>query len=420
MSGENFVKYFNFNRKYLSGQKPVHKNWSKEENGKTSQGDYHNLPLSYNYGTDEAKMLDGFYLELCNVKIRGIADPTPKYRDYSCMAVFDISKERVKRCVDVIFKDVYGQIIIIIDQYGDFMKDIPKTIKENPGASVKQLIYWPKNGRDIIDGKNPSQFFKLVNSFNIKTLFTGVDGKNIPWGMLKDATFEGLPLIHYSHVYSSGTGKLSPQFKMVSMVVTSVVMSGTISRQLSTVDDIKQQNPELVKKLAQDIMTISKLMNKHNFKGEEKDEEKDEGKVEKKEKDEDKGAKNPIMTNISQPDFNNFMQQGNSPSQSTFNAQQSSTQSQQSTFNAQQPTNQSQQSTNLNQQPLTQSQQSTFNAQQPTNLNQQQQSIFNVQQPTNLNQQQSTIQPQQQPPTQQQPKLNVQPPTSNNSQLQLS
>ncbi len=219
------------------------------------KGQYHETAFNYNYGTAQEPRVDGFYYQYPKVKSDGVRKQASEkgYDQWSMKFTFDLTDLTNKACVEALALVHHRMANCIAHHRG--IIGIPHFSPENPEATgFKGLVYWPfdKATAEVIQGKNPTQFHKL----NKGTLFTDLNGSPIPWEVLIDADIEGYPLIHYSHVYSSGNGKATSQSRVASMVIMSVVPRNTQTRQTATIDRIVSNDPNAVNKLEEQIALL--------------------------------------------------------------------------------------------------------------------------------------------------------------------
>lgn len=152
-----------------------------------------------------------------------------------------------------------------------------------------QTLYWSKTGKHV-EGQNPSKFFDLVNvgkegsAFQKQTLFTlpttdekelintfpdpkSVDpstgkatktrfpGGKIPWDFLKGVEMKFIPLIRFKPVFIGQ--KASEKFQIESAIVTSLISSGSVTKQKETIDKLKSSKPSLLSTLQSQIAMLS-------------------------------------------------------------------------------------------------------------------------------------------------------------------
>jgi len=111
---------------------------------------------------------------------------------------------------------------------------------------------------NIIEGKAATMFIKVIKRgsgyLETKTLFTGLDGKEIDWRLLQGVEMSFIPMINVEKVYIGAT--MSLQIKLVSAIVTDIVARNSISLQVETMAQLRATNPDLENKLAEQIKKL--------------------------------------------------------------------------------------------------------------------------------------------------------------------
>jgi hypothetical protein len=101
----------------------------------------------------------------------------------------------------------------------------------------------------VLEGSSPSIYWPLFKRgygvMEEKTTFVGLDGKVIPWEMLKGVEFEYKPLWKTSGVYVGSTRKIKTE--LYSAVVRNIKMRQYVDAQKDTIASMVQSNPEMLK-----------------------------------------------------------------------------------------------------------------------------------------------------------------------------
>lgn len=218
---------------------------------------YYQIPLMYNLGTDEKKILNDCLIEGCEVTTTfGIqSKPGQSGRlEHSVMVKFDLNNESHQRFLETM-SQLHGGCAFILGT----MKGAVKLYNFNPqmaeATGLKSLIYRPRDELtgEYIQGRSPSMFFKLFSRGTApmveQTLFTGLDGKAIDWKLMANVQMSFIPLIHIKRMYIGGRGA-SIQMEVISAVVTSIEPRNSTTRQLGTIHRLQSIRPELVDKVA--------------------------------------------------------------------------------------------------------------------------------------------------------------------------
>ena len=233
---------------------------------------FQQIALNYNYGTDEAPIIDDCFVQLPPVHSTGILekpDPQNGKTSYSMYVPFSLTDSKHLTYIEK-HNALYMRSAEHIFHYKGPLK-MPHFNAQNPEVSLyKNPLYFPldKTTGERIPGKNPSMYFKLIkrgvgNNEN-KTLFTipsrDKTGKPtlepIDWSLLYNVDMVMIPLVQYEKVYIGG-GKPSLQLKIVSAIVLDIKPRGSTSRQQSTANTIITEDPDLANKLSEQIAKLT-------------------------------------------------------------------------------------------------------------------------------------------------------------------
>ncbi|CAH6420746.1 Hypothetical protein HVR_LOCUS1278 [uncultured virus] len=224
---------------------------------------YYQVPLMYNFGTPEVRALNDFMFEGCEMETGfGIqSKPGQSGRlEHTVMVRFDSNNPEHTRLLESVGQ-IHAGCCFILQQYKGAVKlyDFNATA---PGGLFKSPVYRPRDDMtgDYIQGRAPSMFLKLFSRGKPpmveQTLFTGLDGKPIPWTLLQGVEMKFIPLIHVKRIYVGG-GKASLQMEVVSAVVTSIRARNTTTRQMGTIQRLQQSRPELIDTVAAQIAKLT-------------------------------------------------------------------------------------------------------------------------------------------------------------------
>nr|QBK90663.1 MAG: hypothetical protein LCPAC104_01600 [Pithovirus LCPAC104] len=217
--------------------KPAEMSYDKDK-----KGTFKACFISYKYDNTNSLPL---YIEYPETKLEGIKKTFEKP---VVVMHFDLNNNDESRYVNILRKIHHKIAQIIHLQYRSLNpnldvekvlnKDIrTKAIEEKTGFNG--LLYWPMN-KDTAErdpGKNPMQFIKIGDK---KSTFIDLNENIIPHDKIQDKRIKGVPLIHFSYVYS-GAGKLSIQCKLSSMIITKVEVSDNIERQSDTLKTLREK-----------------------------------------------------------------------------------------------------------------------------------------------------------------------------------
>ena len=239
--------YTNFIGSHVKGSKPVSKSF-ENNNGKVS---YNEVPLTYNYGTEESPIIDSCFFECpevssfggINIKTetkppRNEGDPPYVKKSYSIMFSFDLQDPECVACLEKLDQLHVGTAQALEKYKGDLSMFSFKA--EHPGELFKHPVYYKMDPAtcERIKGRNPSVWVKLNDWKTNKTLFTDLAGNKVDWALLEDVELKLVPLLHIEKIYVGG-GKASLQVKLVSAVITDIIPINTKTRQTRTLDRLK-------------------------------------------------------------------------------------------------------------------------------------------------------------------------------------
>lgn len=225
---------------------------------------YHLIPLMYNTGTEQQRALNDFLLEGCemdtSVGIQSKSGQNNKV-DHSIMCNFDITNPEHDRFIRTM-NQIHSGCAYILQAMKGAVKLYNFNAQMAEATGLKHPVYRPRDEvtGDPIQGRKPSMFLKLFSRGKPpmveQTLFTGLDGKPIPWTLLRGVEMKFIPLIHVKRIYVGG-GKASIQMEVVSAIVTSIRARNTSTKQIGTIDRLKQARPELVDLVAGQVAKLT-------------------------------------------------------------------------------------------------------------------------------------------------------------------
>lgn len=249
-----FVNFTEFEPARLTLESPKPRT-SRPEPGKDKGIGYVMANLNYLYKLPDGKEIkSGFLLQLCEVKAYGIQSPNDQYKDYQIKVIFDKNRNDVQNCLKVL-DVVHARMVDLITD--NSVKGALKTNKVNAqlakenGASFKKLYHLPEDKAtgEIDHNKNPTQFYKLSTYENNKSKFITLDNNKktiiLDWKVMEKAEYSGIPLIHFSHVFSNGTN-ISPQYRIASIAITDLKFRGSTSAQTITLLKEAEINQEII------------------------------------------------------------------------------------------------------------------------------------------------------------------------------
>jgi hypothetical protein len=263
MSDNAYVDYTEFDPTKLSGGNVD----EKTIQGKTEK--YKQITLNYNYGTVEKPMVTDCYFQFAPCRTTGVLTKVDKEKgktEYSIMNKFSVNNEEHMKCLAQ-FALVHKACCHIL-----YKNRAPANMMDfepdRPGQTFKNPIYYPtdKVTREIIQGRDPSMFFKLISYKGGRTLFsypdiTDIDPKtghpnlkSLKWEELDQVDMTYIPLVKIEKIYIGV--KASLQCKLVSAIVLNVVKMGSQTRQLSTVERLLSNQPNLAEVISSQVASL--------------------------------------------------------------------------------------------------------------------------------------------------------------------
>ena len=225
---------------------------------------YYQVPLMYNFGAGDVRQLNDFLFEGCELDTSfGIqSKPGQSGRtEHSVMCKFDVNNPDHARMIESV-NQIHAGCAYILQQMKGAVKLYNFNAQMAEATGLKNPIYYPRDEMtgEHVQGRSPSTFLKLFSRGKPpmveQTLFTGVDGKAIPWKLLEGVEMKFIPLIHIKRIYVGG-GKASIQMEVVSAVVTSIRARNTTTRQLGTIQRLNAARPELADTVAAQLAKLT-------------------------------------------------------------------------------------------------------------------------------------------------------------------
>lgn len=225
---------------------------------------YWQIPLIYNYGSDDDKRLSEFLFEGCELETRyGLQSKAGASGrvDYSIMCSFDNGNQEHQKCLEA-FKQIHEGCATILALQKGGVKMHHFNAKSAEATGLKSPVYYTRDDTtgEIIPGRPPRMYFKMFkrgkDHLEEKTLFTDIKGNQIPWELLDGVEMKFIPLLHIKRIFIVG-GKASIQMEMQSAIVTSIRARNTTTRQANTLTNLQKSRPELADMVADQIAKIT-------------------------------------------------------------------------------------------------------------------------------------------------------------------
>lgn len=228
---------------------------AKDEKGNSTN--YNEMYPLYDCGESHPR-LETLHLQTCELtSYDGIKDSAfGKANDYSIAVKLYEDNADFAELIDTINEIHKGLAQILFKYKGKVGLSTLK--KDDPHSTgFKNPINYPldKQTGERLEGKPPALYLKLLSKGSglkeQKTVFMGVNGKEISWDLLKGVKIRFIPLIRFEKIYIGG-GRASLQMKVVSAIVTAMESQSAIGLQMSTLKRL-EQNKELVDSLNEQL-----------------------------------------------------------------------------------------------------------------------------------------------------------------------
>jgi len=225
---------------------------------------YSQIVLGYDYSTTDRKQTDDLRIEGCEMTtsfgVQSKAGSKPGSMEHSVMCAFDMGNTDHAKFIECMNRLHFGCSHVLFTQKGA-VKMYNFKVEDAEGTGLKNPVYRPRDEvtGEPIEGRKPSMFFKLFcrgkPPLGEQTLFTGPDGKVIPWTFLQNVEMKFIPLIHVKRIYIGS--KASIQMEIVSAIVTSIHARNTTTQQTATLQRLQHERAGLADTVAAQLAKLS-------------------------------------------------------------------------------------------------------------------------------------------------------------------
>lgn len=215
---------------------------------------YYQVQFEYEHGNEKVKTRSSLQIELCEMKVPyGLRSGLSKYngkQEDSMIAYFDTKKED-QLCIQKL-NDISAKLRDIFFEVRSHVGFSPKMSRDDVDDLIKGgIVYYPYDEKgEIPEGKQPSIYLKLFKRGThpkiYSTMFTDLNGQEVPWNILISAELVIIPVISVNNIFV-GKGKkasVSIQFELKSAVVVDLIPKVFVSMQQSTIDNYNKSHPE--------------------------------------------------------------------------------------------------------------------------------------------------------------------------------
>ncbi|AYV86286.1 MAG: hypothetical protein Solumvirus3_22 [Solumvirus sp.] len=263
MSSKRAISIKEFNRKFVQFTKATQKSVKGDEKTKYITG-----PIAYNFGAADKPVLNEFLIDLCPLKARGIDSkqkndgskppkPIPGVFEHSVMVLYDQNVQEQKECFEMwhaLYKDSC-----------DFVSTCPEDFNKSKFSyedafdkGFKPPCNYPadKTTKKLDKTRSPAHWLKCYERKtpfgNERTLFSGLDGKPVPWEKLRNVDMTFVPRMHVKSLYGNGNN-ISIQIEMRSAVIIDIKARNTQNDQTDVIESLLKSNPELLDKVSKQL-----------------------------------------------------------------------------------------------------------------------------------------------------------------------
>lgn len=254
---DTYTTHDQFDGTKLTGTKPKYTSFG--------QINYFEIPLFYNYGTEEKPVVTGCYVEYPIIDATGIQlkehDSKNKKgeayikKSYSIILRPSLQDPEVSECMQKV-DELYMSCAKIVEANKVDVK-MPHFEASCPEKSEFQSPAYYATDEftgERVTGRNPTQWVSLNNWSSNKSLFTDMEGNPIDWSLLTDVEMKIVPLIHFKDVFLGSKKKI--RASLVSAIVTEIHPINSVSRQMSTIDRLKAKNKDLTDQVASQLAQL--------------------------------------------------------------------------------------------------------------------------------------------------------------------
>lgn len=268
MTDTAYVSYTAFDYQKVKGMTPQTKTIPNQPNPNQV---YFEIPIQYNYGTEENPHISDLFIEWPEVTSYGgiLEMQEQSGKDgrtrvsYAIKCMLNTNQNPEIASLIQLLKELHHTCSHIIAHYKAPLK-MYEFNPQQPGSVFTNPIRYPRDQTtgELIEGRSPFIYLKLFKrGFGVseeKTLFTDLEANPIDWNLLKGVEIKFIPLVHVEKIYVGG-GRASLQLKITSAVVTWVAAKNTVTRQIETINNYKMNNPQAQNALSEQIVRLSNM-----------------------------------------------------------------------------------------------------------------------------------------------------------------
>lgn len=217
--------------------------------------DYHIAPISCRYITAKGEVVGNFYFELPEKEFPyGVSSlPSRGKLNWSLMCRFNKNDEQDVRFMTVFsdgMRNWFGEQAIENNWCTIAGADEERIDRETPIRNIRAWIRFPKDKmKQELKDRDKQWYISMLNQRDEKTVITtpvqeGQKPKPIDWNKLKNVGLYMIVTVQCLSVYLGG-GKVSPQLRAVSAIITRPPKRGGRVVNMKTANRLAKENPGL-------------------------------------------------------------------------------------------------------------------------------------------------------------------------------
>jgi len=265
MTSKKAINFKEYNEKCVQFVKAAEKTVKGDEKQK-----YIISTIGYNFGTVDKPIFNEFLIDFPPLKARGIdskaktnpvtKQPIPGVQDHTVFVMYNQHVPDEKACFEMLHS--------IHKVACDFVASCPKDFRKQnfSYAQANDMGFKPpcnypmdKKTNELDKTRSPAHWLKCYERTTPfgkeRTLFSGLDGKPIPWEKLRSVEMTFIPRMHVKSIYCGST--ISLQIEMRSAVITDIVARNSQNEQTDVIEDIIKNNPSLLEKVSKQLESLS-------------------------------------------------------------------------------------------------------------------------------------------------------------------
>lgn len=234
------------------------------ENPKGTMQPYYVIPFYYNVGSFSERIVDEFNMEFCELSCPfGLTMKTKEKGppEYSMMFKIDLNNPEQARFVKTLDILHHDAAVELQKQRGGVA--MPQFVAQMATAcGFKHPLYYATDQLtgEVIPGRAPNLYVKLFRRgqppYEDMTIIESLDSDEpVDWDLLKGVALKCIPVVQIKRIYIGQ--KASIQMEMKRCIITDVDKRNSVAQQLSTINRLRTERPEVVDKVSGQLAKLS-------------------------------------------------------------------------------------------------------------------------------------------------------------------